>query len=126
MIRTHKAFAIVALIMTQSASALGVVNRAVLVTGSTDGIGITTAKHLAKKGYDVLIHGRDSQRIEAAVKAVQSFGCQGKVLSLPPADLSTLQGCRHLVQQVENLCDAENLSLSILMNNAGVFAESTY
>ncbi|GAX21327.1 hypothetical protein FisN_1Lh162 [Fistulifera solaris] len=108
----------------QSAFALGVVNRAVLVTGSTDGIGITTAKHLAKKGYDVLIHGRDSQRIEAAVKAVQAFGSQGnKVLPLPPADLSTVQGCRRLVQQVEQLCDKENLALSIIMNNAGVFAE---
>ncbi|GAX12233.1 hypothetical protein FisN_1Hh162 [Fistulifera solaris] len=107
----------------QSTLALGIVNRAVLVTGSTDGIGITTAKHLAKKGYDVLIHGRDSQRIAAAVKVVQAFGSQGKVLPLPPADLSTVQGCRQLVQHVEQLCNKENLALSIIMNNAGVFAE---
>ena len=115
-------FVVVALTMKPT-SALAVVNRAVLVTGSTDGIGITTAKHLAAKGYDVLIHGRDSKRIEAAVKTVQSFGSKGKVLPLRPADLSTVHGCRKLVQSVEEMCEAEHLSLSILMNNAGVFAE---
>lgn len=109
--------------MNANSAAAAVVNRAVLVTGSTDGIGITTAKNLAAKGYDVLIHGRDPNRIEAAVQTVRSFGSTGKVLSLPPADISTVQGCRHMVKNVEELCEKENLSLSILMNNAGVFSE---
>jgi NAD(P)-dependent dehydrogenase (short-subunit alcohol dehydrogenase family) len=45
---------------------------AALITGSTDGIGLTTAKNLAAKGYDVVIHGRDASRVEQAAKAVRS------------------------------------------------------
>jgi hypothetical protein len=44
-----------------------------LVTGSTDGIGVTTAKNMAAKEYNALIHGRSQQRVEAAFKTVRSF-----------------------------------------------------
>lgn len=32
----------------------------VLITGATDGIGLHTAKQLAKLGADVLVHGRQA------------------------------------------------------------------
>jgi NAD(P)-dependent dehydrogenase (short-subunit alcohol dehydrogenase family) len=99
-----------------------------LVTGSTDGIGLTTAKHLAAQGIHVLIHGRDVTRIQQAVRAVMAFQKQKSshsslVLPLPAQHLSTVSACKTLAQQALAICKENNLQLQILMNNAGVFAE---
>lgn len=101
----------------------------VLVTGSTDGIGVTTAKNMAAKGYNVLIHGRSQQRLEAASKTVRSFVQQHSndqdvgIFTLPPEDISTVSGCERLVKHVKSTCEEHDLKLSVLMNNAGVYME---
>ena len=120
-----------------------------LVTGSTDGIGLTTAKHLAANhDYTVLIHGRDEQRISNAVNVVQEFCSRrrhhhqnnydrtadcGAVVALPATDISSMKGCYQLVDHVENAInklgddegedDSSVGRLSVLMNNAGVYSE---
>ena len=43
-----------------------------LVTGATDGIGLHTARRLAASGRDVLVHGRDRERVRSAVEAVRT------------------------------------------------------
>jgi NAD(P)-dependent dehydrogenase (short-subunit alcohol dehydrogenase family) len=95
-----------------------------LVTGSTDGIGVTTAKHLLNKGYNVVVHGRDPKRIEQACETIRSFaqdsdGCIFSVL----ADIETVSGSEKLAKEVQTLCDENDLHLTVLMNNAGVYAE---
>jgi NAD(P)-dependent dehydrogenase (short-subunit alcohol dehydrogenase family) len=100
-----------------------------LVTGSTDGIGVTTAKHLAAKGYNVLVHGRDEKRIETACSKIRQFvndsSNDGDVLVEPLscADLSTVHGCEKLAQSVKKVCQEKELHLTVLMNNAGVYTE---
>jgi NAD(P)-dependent dehydrogenase (short-subunit alcohol dehydrogenase family) len=99
-----------------------------LVTGSTDGIGLVTAKNLAAKGFHVLIHGRDEQRVKSAVKAVTSFqqaqsSSSSLVIPLPAQDISTTTGCEKLVTDVLATCQERNLKLQVLMNNAGVYSE---
>jgi retinol dehydrogenase 12 len=44
----------------------------VLVTGATGGIGLQTARVLARMGHSVLIHGRDARKGAAAVNAVRA------------------------------------------------------
>lgn len=95
-----------------------------LVTGSTDGIGVTTASHLLKKGYNVVVHGRNAKRIEQACDKIRSFahdsdGCVYSVL----ADIETVQGSKELANQVTQICQEHDLQLTVLMNNAGVYAE---
>jgi NAD(P)-dependent dehydrogenase (short-subunit alcohol dehydrogenase family) len=99
-----------------------------LVTGSTDGIGLVTAKNLAAKGLNVLIHGRDERRIGSAVKAVMSFqqersSFSSLIIPLPAQDLCTVTGCEKLVIDVLATCQERNLKLHVLMNNAGVYSQ---
>jgi len=103
-----------------------------LVTGSTDGIGLTTAKNLAAKGYNVILHGRNPSRIERAHKIVQSFAATSSSTTTAPrilsveADISTVENCRTLAKQVRALLESNELpssSLDLLVNNAGVFEE---
>ena len=95
-----------------------------LVTGSTDGIGVTTAKHLLKKGYNVVVHGRDPKRIKKACETIRSFQeNEGGLLLSVCADIETVQGSEQLAREVQELCEKHNLQLTVLMNNAGVYAE---
>jgi NAD(P)-dependent dehydrogenase (short-subunit alcohol dehydrogenase family) len=81
----------------------------VFVTGSTDGIGLRTAELLRARGCDVIAHGRDPQRVDAARSRV------GAVAGLV-ADLGDLR-------QVSRLADeAAELGTEVLINNAGIYA----
>ncbi len=125
----------VATAMSMSSSGTAAPSKTALVTGSTDGIGVTTAKNLAKKGYNTIIHGRDANRIKKAVEEVKKFanisssgGSSSKSKSNPKiysvqADISTVNGCYSLVNSVKSILSADGLKLDVLMNNAGVFEQ---
>jgi NAD(P)-dependent dehydrogenase (short-subunit alcohol dehydrogenase family) len=99
-----------------------------LITGSTDGIGVTTAKNLAASGFNVIIHGRNSLRIEKAVEDIRSFlkdestHSESQIYQVE-ADISTVDGCYCLVRDVQSILANNNLDLDVLMNNAGVFEQ---
>ena len=93
--------------------------KTVLVTGSTDGIGLPTATSMAAMGATVLVHGRDPGRGAAALAAVQAATAAGSPdrAALYLADLSWLQRVRALAAQVRRRCQR----LDVLVNNAGVY-----
>lgn len=82
--------------------------RTALVTGATAGIGRATALLLASQGADVLVHGRDRARGDAVVRAITTFGREGRFLR---ADLTDLQQVRLLAREAHGV--------DILVNNAG-------
>ena len=45
-------------------------SKTILITGSTDGIGLETAKKLAADGHAILLHGRSTDRLAAAANAM--------------------------------------------------------
>jgi len=59
---------------------LGLDGDAALVTASSSGLGLASAKALAREGADVTICGRTGDRLEAAGEAVESYGA-GDVLT---------------------------------------------
>ena len=88
--------------------------KTVLVTGSTDGVGLLVAHRLADQGARVLIYGRNIHRGEQVVEQIGNGG-RGWAVFLP-ADLSSLAEVRRLADTVRQDCDR----LEILINNAGI------
>lgn len=85
--------------------------KTILITGATDGIGFATAKRLADTGHRVLMHGRDREKLTRCRAAVGG-NTVGYI-----ADLSCLQQVRGLAGRVLD----EYPELDVLINNAGVF-----
>ncbi len=88
----------------------------ILITGSTDGVGLETAKLLAAQDHDVLLHGRSEQKLRAADEYVRSGGGSGTIERFQ-ADLSDFDGVVDLAAAVA----ARHEHLDVLVNNAGVF-----
>jgi len=85
----------------------------VLVTGSTSGIGREAALAFGRLGARVLVHGRDRERGEATVEAIESTAAAGADLFL--ADFADRETVRTLAADVAASVD----SLDVLVNNAG-------
>lgn len=87
----------------------------ILVTGATDGLGKRVALDLAGMGATVLLHGRNPERLEAALEEVRKETGSKKLASYL-ADFSSLGEVRTLAERL--LSDEERLD--VLINNAGV------
>jgi NAD(P)-dependent dehydrogenase (short-subunit alcohol dehydrogenase family) len=88
---------------------LGLAGRVCVVTGSTAGIGIETARTLAAEGAEVVVSGRDPDRVEAARGEV------GAALGVA-SDLSKPEAPGELIARAE----AELGRVDCLVNNVGI------
>ncbi len=91
--------------------------KTILITGATDGIGLEAAKRLAASGHHLLLHGRNPAKLEKAVEAVREG--DGRVEE-HLADLSRMDEVAALAAAVA----AKHGQLDVLINNAGVFRAS--
>ncbi|MEO1504845.1 MAG: SDR family NAD(P)-dependent oxidoreductase [Pseudomonadota bacterium] len=91
-------------------------SKTILITGSTDGIGLETAKLLAADGHTVLMHGRSSEKLDAAAQTVAKH-TDGAAVETFKADLSLLADVDALAKVVA----ARGAPLDVLINNAGVY-----
>ncbi|MEV0279087.1 SDR family oxidoreductase [Streptomyces sp. NPDC050610] len=83
-----------------------------LVTGGTSGIGLATARMLARAGAEVVITGRDVQRGKNAEHAAGEEG----VVRFLPADMADSDSVAELARR--------SGPVDILVNNAGAFPTS--
>jgi 3-oxoacyl-[acyl-carrier protein] reductase len=88
---------------------LGLEDRVCVVTGSTAGIGLETARLLAVEGAKVVVTGRDQERVDAARGEV------GAALGVA-ADLSAPEAPGELIVHAE----AELGQVDCLVNNVGI------
>jgi NAD(P)-dependent dehydrogenase (short-subunit alcohol dehydrogenase family) len=90
------------------------VKRVAFVTGSSRGIGLGIAEHLARKGFDLAINGvRDESSVGAVLDQLRQFGteviyCQGSI-----ADADARAG---MVDRIRTHFG----QLNLLVNNAGI------
>lgn len=84
--------------------------RRALVTGSSQGIGLALAKGLAAAGAELILNGRDEEKL---VKAAEGFDGKAHVL---PFDATDHEAARRAVDAFE----ADVGAIDILVNNAGM------
>ncbi len=84
-----------------------------IITGASSGIGKATALHFAKKGWHVVLAGRNIEKLEEVEKKCRSFGRSHLVIQ---ADVSKEEDC----QQIINKTIEEYSSINVLINNAGI------
>ena len=89
-------------------------SKTILITGSTDGIGLLTAKTLASKGHNVLLHGRSAEKLDAAAKDV---GGNAETYTADLSHMDQVHALAAAVRQQHNHLDA-------IINNAGVLKVS--
>lgn len=90
--------------------------KTILITGSTDGIGLEAAKMLVSAGHHVLLHGRNPKKLKEAEELLSSLPGNGRVESYV-ADLSRMADVEALAEAVAEKHD----QLDVLINNAGVY-----
>jgi NAD(P)-dependent dehydrogenase (short-subunit alcohol dehydrogenase family) len=89
--------------------------KTVLVTGSTDGIGLATAIELARKDCYVIVHGRSSEKAESARRSVIESTANKQTAGVV-ADFSSLSAVRGMAEDVKSRFSR----LDVLIANAGV------
>ncbi len=86
-----------------------------LVTGANTGLGFETAFELAKKNGHIILAGRNSEKIEAAIKRIKTDFPTAR-LEAGIVDLSSLQSVKDFANSIRKKHDR----LHVLINNAGV------
>ena len=87
----------------------------ILITGGNSGIGIVTARELAKLGAEVVLACRESNKTNEALKMINA---DAKIPAINlEVELDSLQSVRDLSANFLNRYDR----LDVLINNAGVF-----
>lgn len=83
------------------------------ITGATSGIGEACARRFAKGGYNLVLTGRNSEKLEALKAQLEAEGTQVLTLCY---DVRDAEACRKAVEQ---MCE-EWRTIDVLINNAGL------
>ena len=89
--------------------------RTIFITGATDGLGKALAHRLAADGADLILHGRDPDRLDRTAEEVrEAYGVARPRTVL--ADLAELAQVRRLAADVRDTTDR----LDVFVSNAGI------
>lgn len=88
-------------------------DRTVVITGASSGVGLAAAEQLAAQGDRVVVVGRDPERLAAAVERVTKAG--GREPGSFRADFESLTEVRDLASYLLETCP----TIDVLANNAG-------
>ena len=83
-----------------------------LITGGSSGLGLTFARHLARRGLDLVLVARSPERLEDAARELRVLGVEVDVL---PADLGSDDG----VQIIAERLGSTESPINVFVNNAG-------
>ncbi|CAH1673321.1 MULTISPECIES: SDR family oxidoreductase [unclassified Chelatococcus] len=92
-------------------------DKTAIITGSSAGIGLASAKGLAEAGARVVINGRKADAVDHAVAAIKAAVPSAEIRTFV-GDLGSAEGCAALVK-AEPSCD-------ILVNNLGIFGPQDF
>ena len=88
-------------------------NKTVLITGASSGIGKDFATLFAEKGYDLVLTARRKKNLEEIKNNLTNqFGIKAFIIS---CDLSDLKS----TEEIYNFCEDNKIQINVLVNNAG-------
>ncbi len=87
--------------------------KTVLVTGATSGIGKACALRFARGGFDVIITGRNAEKLESVKLAIEETGAEATVLCF---DVRDHEAAAKAIAQL----DGRWSNVNVLVNNAGL------
>ncbi len=93
--------------------------KTILITGSTAGIGKLVAFTLAKDGHQVIVHGRNTDKVAKTISEIKEDSGHEHVTGFV-SDLSDFESINTMVVKLSNLIPR----IDVLINNAGVFKSS--
>ena len=100
--------------------------RSVIVTGSSSGIGLDTARAFLEDGADVVLNGRDPEKLAAVladlVDIAHRHGSDAGALAAVAGDIGLAETRADLVRAAVERFG----KIDILVNNAGVFAPTPF
>ncbi len=99
--------------MDNSLSLFKLDGKRALITGSSQGIGLSLAKALAGAGAQIILNGRDPQKLKSAAKQLAGTGAEVYQL---PFDVTDYQQSKASIDKFESRTG----SIDILVNNAGM------
>ncbi len=95
-------------------------DKTVVLTGPTSGLGLAAACELARLGAELILLGRDPQRLKEATRTIMDFsGCAPEKLHCYQAELSSLKETARAAQRIA----ADHPRIDVLINNAGALPE---
>ncbi len=90
-----------------------VLGRWAFITGASRGIGYLSAKFLAERGCNLILHGRKPIHCDAILREVREIGVEAYVVA---AELSDLDQVANMLRQIDKL----GVRVDIVLNNAGL------
>jgi NADP-dependent 3-hydroxy acid dehydrogenase YdfG len=94
-----------------------IVDKVVVITGASSGLGEATARHLAERGATVVLGARRAERLKALVEEITQSGGKASAIVTDVTDAA----------QVQSLVDAAVAQygrIDVILNNAGVMPHS--
>lgn len=88
-------------------------NKTVLITGATSGIGLGCARKFAENGDHLILTGRNEKRLEEIRKELEEKGTKALILTFDVRDSQKAK------QQIDNLPE-DWKEIDVLVNNAGL------
>ncbi|GJE93095.1 NAD(P)-binding protein [Phanerochaete sordida] len=85
-----------------------------LVTGASDGIGKGVAKELYRRGFNLIIHGRNAEKMERVREEIQSLGVPRKDVKIWVADANDPE-----VDFEGAVAQWEGLEITLVVHNVG-------
>ena len=89
-------------------------NKTAIITGAGSGIGLEVAKRLHQSGANIVINGRNGEKLQAASAGIDNAGDR---IRLVAADIAQPETAQQLVETAEDAFGG----VDILINNAGIF-----
>jgi len=84
-----------------------------VITGATDGIGKSLAKNLYRKGFNVIVHGRNEKKLKATVEEIKALREDGIVESFIADATSASIDYAGIAKRFVDL------DITLLINNVG-------